>query len=58
MRIDCLVGNVPLSFFESRCSSSVRVVSPSEKREKYDFKFDNFTQFNNFLRKRLGYEKK
>ena len=58
MRIDCLVGNVPVSFFESKKSSSVRVVSPSAKRDYYDLKFENFTQFNEFLRKRLGYEKK
>lgn len=58
MRIDCLVGNIPVSFYEDEKSSSVRVVSPSQKRDKYDLKFENFTQFNDFLRKRLGYETK
>lgn len=58
MRIDCLVGNVPVSFYEDEKSSTVRVVSPAQKREKYDFKFGSFTHFNEFLRKRLGYEKK
>ena len=58
MRIDCLVGNVPVSFFESEKISFIRVVSPSQKRDYYDLKFENFTQFNEFLRKRLGYEAK
>lgn len=58
MRIDCLIDNVPVSFYEDKKSSFVRVVSPSQKRDKYDFKFGSFTQFNEFLRKRLGYEKK
>ena len=58
MRIDCLVGNIPVSFYEDKKNSFVRVVSPSRQREKYDFKFGNFTQFNEFLRKRLGYEEK
>ena len=58
MRIDCLVGNIPVSFYEDEKTSFVRAVSPSQKRDKYDFNFGNFTQFNDFLRKRLGYEKK
>lgn len=58
MRIDCLVGNVPVSFFESDRTSSIRVISPSRKKDYYDLKFENFTHFNDFLRKRLGYEKK
>ena len=58
MRIDCLVGNIPVSFFESDRASSIRVISPSQKRDRYDLKFENFTQFNDFLRKRLGYETK
>lgn len=58
MRIDCLVGNVPVSFYESEKKSSIRVVSPSAKRDYYDLKFENFTHFNDFLRKRLNYEKK
>ena len=58
MRIDCLVGNVPVSFYESEKTSSIRVVSPSRKRDYYNLKFENFTQFNDFLRKRLGYETK
>ena len=58
MRIDCLVGNVPVSFFESDRASSIRVISPSQKRNYYDLKFENFTQFNDFLRKRLGYYEK
>ncbi len=33
MRIDCLVGNIPVSFFESDRTSSIRVISPSQKKE-------------------------
>ena len=53
MRIDCLVGDVSVSIYESRRSSSVRIVSPAPKREAgYDYIFLNFTQFSEFLRKK------
>ena len=59
MRIDCLVGDVSVSIYESRRSSSVRIVSPAPKREAgYDFIFLNFAQFSEFLRKKLGYKDK
>lgn len=58
MRIDCLVGNIPVSIFESEFSSCVRVVSPTQERRKYALFFEDFFAFNDFLRKRLGYEKK
>ena len=56
MRIDCLVGNTPVSIFEDEKYHRVRVVSPTQERRKYAFFFEDFTQFNDFLRKRLGYE--
>lgn len=58
MRIDCLVGNTSVSIFEDEKCPRVRVVSPVQERKKYHFKFEDFFEFNAFLRKRLGYEKK
>ena len=55
---NCEFDDIPVSFYESEKSSSIRVVSPSTKRDYYNLKFENFTQFNDFLRKRLGYEAK
>lgn len=58
MRTDFLVGNIPVSLYEDEKCSFVRVVSPTQERRKYAFFFEDFTQFNDFLRKRLGYETK
>lgn len=55
MRIDCLVGDTSVSIYESKRSSSVRIVSPAPKRKGYDYIFLDFSQFSEFLRKRLGY---